>query len=92
MMLWSLMAMMTSSARRYESSVCGDKVVRYLPLAPRLRNSRPCSGRSGFMAFADRLEINAEIERIRQSKVVCYLTSLRPNLNAAMGEDAVRFF
>jgi len=44
------------------------------------------------MAFADRLEINAEIERIRQSKVVCYLTSSRPNLNAAMGEDAVRCF
>jgi hypothetical protein len=44
------------------------------------------------MGFAERLEIIREIERIRESKVFCYLTSLRPNLGAAMGEDAVRAF
>ena len=44
------------------------------------------------MGFAERLDIIREIERIRESKVICYLTSLRPNLGAAMGEDAVRAF
>jgi hypothetical protein len=42
------------------------------------------------MAYADRLALIKEIEDLRQSKVICYLTSLRPNLGAAMGEDAVR--
>jgi Serine dehydrogenase proteinase len=42
------------------------------------------------MAFEQRLKIISEIEELRQSKVIAYLTSLRPNLGAAMAEDAVR--
>jgi Serine dehydrogenase proteinase len=44
------------------------------------------------MSFQTRLGLIAEIEQLRQSKVVCYLTSLRPNLAASMSEDAVRVF
>jgi hypothetical protein len=44
------------------------------------------------MGFQDRIEIIKEIEQLRESKVVCYLTSLRPNLAASMSEDAVRVF
>ncbi len=44
------------------------------------------------MGFAERRKLISEIERIRQSKVICYLTSLRPNLHASMAEDAVRVF
>jgi hypothetical protein len=42
------------------------------------------------LAYADRLKIIKEIETLRNSKVVCYLTSLRQNVNAQMSEDAVR--
>jgi len=42
------------------------------------------------MAFADRLKIIKEIESLRESKVICYLTSIRQNINAQIGEDAVR--
>jgi len=42
------------------------------------------------MAYTDRLKLIKEIENLRQSKVICYLTSLRPNLGSAMAEDAVR--
>src|ERR1043166_2174154 len=44
------------------------------------------------MGFQERLGLISEIEKIRQSKVICYLTSLRPNLSASMAEDAVRIF
>ncbi|MFT0174196.1 SDH family Clp fold serine proteinase [Paraburkholderia mimosarum] len=44
------------------------------------------------MAFADRIALIQNIERLRESHVICYLTSLRPNLNAQMSEDAVRIF
>jgi serine dehydrogenase proteinase len=44
------------------------------------------------MAFAERLKIIEEIEEIRQSKVICYLTSLRPNGGAQMSQDSVRVF
>jgi hypothetical protein len=44
------------------------------------------------MSFQDRIEIIKEIEKLRESKVVCYLTSLRPNLAASMSEDVVRIF
>jgi hypothetical protein len=44
------------------------------------------------MSFTDRIKLIEEIEQYRQSKVVCYLTSLRPNLSASMSEDAVRVF
>lgn len=42
------------------------------------------------MALADRLALIREIEQVRGSAVICYLTSLRPNVNAQMGEDVVR--
>jgi len=42
------------------------------------------------MAFADRLALIRQIETIRGSRVICYLTSLRPNVLAAMEEDAAR--
>jgi Serine dehydrogenase proteinase len=34
----------------------------------------------------------AELEKLRSSKVICYLTSLRGNLPSQMSEDAVRHF
>jgi hypothetical protein len=45
-----------------------------------------------FVAFKERLKLIAEIEAARESKVICYLTSLKPNLAASMAEDAVRVF
>jgi hypothetical protein len=42
------------------------------------------------MAYEDRIKLMTEIEHLRESKVVCYLTSLRPNFGAAMSDDAVR--
>lgn len=42
------------------------------------------------MAYDDRLTIIKEIEGLRESKVICYLTSVRPNGGAQMAEDAVR--
>src|SRR5207245_709873 len=42
------------------------------------------------VGFEQRIPIIKKIEDLRQSKVVCYLTSIRPNLSAAMMEDAVR--
>lgn len=44
------------------------------------------------MAFADRIPLIKQIEDLRQSTVICYLTSVRPNLQASMAEDAVRVF
>jgi hypothetical protein len=44
------------------------------------------------MAFADRIPLIKKIEDLRQSTVVCYLTSIRPNLQANMSDDAVRVF
>jgi hypothetical protein len=44
------------------------------------------------MGHSDRIEIIKEIEAQRNSKMICYLTSLRPGLNAQMGEDAIRAF
>jgi hypothetical protein len=42
------------------------------------------------MAFADRLAIIKEIEELRRSKVISYLTSTRRGAGAQMAEDAVR--
>jgi hypothetical protein len=42
------------------------------------------------MGHADRSKIIGEIEALRESKVICYLTSLRPNFVAHMSDDAVR--
>lgn len=44
------------------------------------------------MAFAERLTLIKKLEQLRGSKVICYLTSLRPNVSAQMAEDAVRVF
>jgi hypothetical protein len=44
------------------------------------------------MAYEQRLKLVKEIEDLRQSKVVAYLTSLRPNLAAMMADDNVRVF
>jgi len=38
------------------------------------------------------LELIRKLEELRQSKVICYLTSLRPGVPAQMAEDAVRVF
>ena len=42
------------------------------------------------MPYKDRLKIIQNIEEIRESKIICLLTSLRPNLPAQMAEDQVR--
>jgi hypothetical protein len=42
------------------------------------------------MSRVDRLKLIKQIEEIRGSTVLCYLTSLRPNLPAQMSDDAVR--
>lgn len=44
------------------------------------------------MSRIERLSLISEIERLRSSKVICYLTSTRQNSNAQMAEDAVRVF
>lgn len=44
------------------------------------------------MAFKDRIPLIKKIEEHRQSKVICFLTSIRPNLNAQISEDVVRVF
>jgi hypothetical protein len=42
------------------------------------------------MSFQDRLAIIKEIEQLRSSRVICYLTSLRPGVPAQMADDSVR--
>ncbi len=42
------------------------------------------------MAFADRLPLIRKIEELRGSKVICYLTSLRPGVPGQMADDAIR--
>src|ERR1700738_4297115 len=42
------------------------------------------------MSYADRVKLIEEIERLRNSKVLCYLTGIRQNLVAQMADDAVR--
>lgn len=42
------------------------------------------------MAYKDRLELIREIERRRTSRVICYLTSLKPNLEAGIHMSDVR--
>jgi hypothetical protein len=50
------------------------------------------SERNCLMALADRIALIRKIEKMRASVVICYLTSLRPNVNARMAEDVVRVF
>ena len=42
------------------------------------------------MAFANRLPLIRKIEELRGSKVICYLTSLRPGVPGQMADDAIR--
>jgi Serine dehydrogenase proteinase len=42
------------------------------------------------MAYAERLKLIEAIERLRNSKVLCYLTAIRQNSVAQMADDAVR--
>lgn len=42
------------------------------------------------MPFTDRLPLIKKIEELRDSRVICYLTSLRSGVHAAMEEDAAR--
>jgi hypothetical protein len=44
------------------------------------------------MGHIERRQIIAEIEQLRASKVICYLTSIRQNAGAQMANDAVRIF
>ena len=44
------------------------------------------------MGLTERVALILEIERMRGSAVICYLTSLRPNVDAMMAQDAVLVF
>lgn len=44
------------------------------------------------MVINDRTALIKRIEEIRKSKVVCYLTTLRPGVAGQMADDAVRVF
>ena len=44
------------------------------------------------MPRPNRVDLIKKIETIRSSKLICYLTSLRPNVPAQMAEDSVRIF
>ncbi len=44
------------------------------------------------MGHAERIPIITEIERLRGSRVICYLTSLRPGVPSQIAEDQVRIF
>ncbi|MBO6726588.1 MAG: hypothetical protein JJ911_13090 [Rhizobiaceae bacterium] len=44
------------------------------------------------MAYKQRIEIIKEIEKLRGSHVICYLTSVRQNIGARIAQDAVRVF
>lgn len=42
------------------------------------------------MSFANRVKIIEKIESIRDSKVLCFLTTLRPNVGGVIASDSVR--
>ena len=44
------------------------------------------------MGFEQRIKLIEKIEQLRQSRVICYLTSVRPNIGVQMADDAVRVF
>jgi hypothetical protein len=44
------------------------------------------------MAYKERIEIVKELEKLRGSNIICYLTSVRPGVPAQMAEDQVRVF
>src|SRR5262249_25723388 len=41
-------------------------------------------------SFEARLKLIKRLEELRGSSMICYLTSLRPNISAQMAEDSVR--
>ena len=42
------------------------------------------------MSLETRMTLIKEIEQLRGSNLLCYLTSLRPNVTSMMSDDAVR--
>lgn len=42
------------------------------------------------MGLSERISLIKKIEELRDSKVICYLTSLRPNVTGNISDDAVR--
>ncbi len=44
------------------------------------------------MAFASRIPLIQRLQELRGSAVICYLTSLRPNVPSQMADDQVRVF
>ena len=44
------------------------------------------------MGLPERRALIHRIEQLRQSTVICYLTTLRPGVNSQMAEDVVRVF
>src|SRR5713226_3100365 len=44
------------------------------------------------MAFENRLELIKKIQQIRGSKVLCFLTTIRPGVNGSISDDCVRVF
>src|SRR5580693_5496164 len=44
------------------------------------------------MAREDRINLIKKIEGLRESRVICYLTSLRENVPAVIAQDQVRIF
>lgn len=44
------------------------------------------------MPFEERIPLIKKIESLRNSRVICFLTSLRPNVSALIAADAVRVF
>jgi hypothetical protein len=44
------------------------------------------------MSFEKRIKLIDKLEQLRASTVICYLTSVRPNIGVQMADDAVRVF
>lgn len=44
------------------------------------------------MAFKERIKLIKQVEKLRGSSVICFLTSVRPNLAAQISDDCVRIF
>ncbi len=44
------------------------------------------------MSFDTRRDLIEKLEKLRDSKIICYLTSTRPNANGTISDDAVREF
>src|ERR1043165_8403401 len=44
------------------------------------------------MPVPERIRLIREIERIRGSKVICFLTSLRPNIVSQIADEVIPFF